>query len=437
MTPDPTTTVRSVDPRPFTSRFESIAWWCSWVVIVLLVGTVAAVGFLLSFETVSVTVEPMLGRRAWLVPLVVDAVILLFSFVDLMFIWGRVRARRTNPDARQIRPRWVPFVPRFFIGVTLALNVAGDAGDPIGWLAHGVGPIVYVVSVELLAVTVRNMASGGIPDKEDLDRIRLGRWLRDPLGTNRLRRDMVLNERTSLEEALAIDLLFKIRKRLHHASYGRWWNVRYWRLTRPERVDAAVEWELLKARKFTPEERARFLAGPVGAVRSAVPAPAGIGLTAGTPERRRRATRPESRPSEQPVRPAPSDGGAPERAARPAPADTAADRPKPGVVPDEVLRREFVQIAAELVRSGRKLDLVGYRTFRRVFLEREQKRAERAGEEACGCASTRAETVTAWLKSEAHHVVRALADGDDRPFRELFGVAPAEGSGDREPAMST
>lgn len=71
MAPDRTTTVRPAEARPVTNRLGSVAWlWMG-----LVVGTVLAVGFVLLFAVVSGTVEPVLGRLAWLMRLEFGVVI--------------------------------------------------------------------------------------------------------------------------------------------------------------------------------------------------------------------------------------------------------------------------------------------------------------------------------------------------------------------------
>jgi uncharacterized protein DUF2637 len=107
--------------------------------LVLLLGAIGAVN---SFEAVADAVRPSFGDLAWTVPLGVDVGIAVFTALDL------VLARLG------MRMRLLRLVPWLLVGVTVYLNVAGET-EPVGAVAHGVLPLLWVLAVDVAAHVAR------------------------------------------------------------------------------------------------------------------------------------------------------------------------------------------------------------------------------------------------------------------------------------------
>jgi hypothetical protein len=149
-----------------------------------------ALGALVSFSSVSAAMEPSFGPLAWTVPVGVDAGIAVFTAIDLiMGLWG-------------MRTRWLRLVPWSLTLATIYLNIAAEH-TVIGRVGHGVLPLLWVITVEVVAHILRHRT--GLTHAKDrvrrIDRVRLSRWLLDPWRTLRLWRRMRLWEITDLAEA--------------------------------------------------------------------------------------------------------------------------------------------------------------------------------------------------------------------------------------------
>jgi hypothetical protein len=218
------------------------------VVLVALLGLIGAVN---SFAAVAQAVEPSFGGLAWTVPVGIDVGIAVFTALDLLL----ARMGMRMPLLR--------LVPWCLVAVTVYLNVAGEH-DPVGAVAHGVLPLLWVIAVESgghVARTWAGLASPGGLRGRRLDRVRWSRWLLAPSSTLRLWRRMVLWETPSYPEALRRE-----RDRV---------------LARTELQDAwgAILWRWRAPRRARALYRLGELA-PAGALPSAGPAPE----SAATPE---------------------------------------------------------------------------------------------------------------------------------------------------------
>lgn len=180
-----TTSEATTTSQPATGDTDGAApeplgpgWLTVTVVIGVMAALIALAGMTLSFHAVSVRMTPSFGPRwAWLVPLVVDLTVLVFSGVDLVLN----RLGMSHPLAR-----WTVYGATFG---TVWLNYAAG-GDPTGRIAHVLMPAVWVMFVELMRHVVRRTAlrQGGALREP----IPAARWLLAPLPTFLLWRRMIL-----------------------------------------------------------------------------------------------------------------------------------------------------------------------------------------------------------------------------------------------------
>ncbi|WP_025273411.1 DUF2637 domain-containing protein [Haloglycomyces albus] len=157
------------------------------ILIGLLAGGLALGGFAASFQTVT---DSMAGsfEQPWLVPLVVDLGIIVFTLLDI------VLARR------DMRISWLRYIPWGLTAGTIWLNVAAG-GTTEEKVAHAALPAMWVVFSEVVAHVMRRQT------REDRDTtvepIPLMRWVCAPWATIKLWRSMKLWDirryRTALE----------------------------------------------------------------------------------------------------------------------------------------------------------------------------------------------------------------------------------------------
>ena len=162
------------------------------VCVVVLVALLGVIGAANSFAAVARAVEPSFGRLAWTVPVGIDVGIAAFTALDLLLARAGMRMRLLR------------LVPWALVAVTVYLNVASES-DPVGAVAHGVLPLLWVIAVEAgshAARTWAGLSAPGGPGSRRLDRVRWSRWLLAPTATLRLWRRMVLWETPSYPEAL-------------------------------------------------------------------------------------------------------------------------------------------------------------------------------------------------------------------------------------------
>ena len=162
------------------------------VCVVVLVALLGVIGAANSFAAVARAVEPSFGRLAWTVPVGIDVGIAAFTALDLLLARAGMRMRLLR------------LVPWALVAVTVYLNVASES-DPVGAVAHGVLPLLWVIAVEAGSHAARTSVGlsrpGGLRSRR-MDRVRWSRWLLAPTSTLRLWRRMVLWETPSYPEAL-------------------------------------------------------------------------------------------------------------------------------------------------------------------------------------------------------------------------------------------
>ena len=193
---------------------ESRPLGSGWLTVTVVIGIMAALialgGMVLSFRAVSAEMVPAFGSRwAWLVPIVVDLTVFVFSGVDLVL----ARLDMAHPMAR-----WTVYGATFG---TVWLNYSAG-GDAAGRTAHVLMPGIWVVFVELMRHVVRrqtSLATGTLREP-----IPAARWLLSPGPTFLLFRRMVLWRQHSYTAALAME-----RRRLEAVAIARQWHGRAWR----------------------------------------------------------------------------------------------------------------------------------------------------------------------------------------------------------------
>src|SRR4030081_856795 len=130
-----TLTPRPADPQPEPKTVEPLG--SGWVAVTVVIGVMAALialgGMVLSFRAVSAEMVPAFGARwAWLVPIVVDLTVFVFSGVDLVL----ARLDMGHPLAR-----WTVYGAT---GGTVWLNYSAG-GSAAGRGAHVLMPAIWVV----------------------------------------------------------------------------------------------------------------------------------------------------------------------------------------------------------------------------------------------------------------------------------------------------
>lgn len=164
-----------------------------WITVTVVIGVMAALialgGMVLSFRAVSVEMVPSFGSRwSWMVPIVVDLTVFVFSGVDLVL----ARMDMSHPLAR-----WTVYGAT---AGTVYLNYNAGGSLP-GRVAHVLMPSIWVVFIELMRHVVRrqtNLATGSRREP-----IPATRWMVSPWPTLKLWRRMVLWRINSYPRALA------------------------------------------------------------------------------------------------------------------------------------------------------------------------------------------------------------------------------------------
>lgn len=194
-------------------------WTTVTVVIGILAALIAVAGMTLSFHAVSVRMTPSFGPRwAWLVPLVVDLTVLVFSGVDL------VLTRRGIPH---------PLARLTVYGATFGtvwLNYAAG-GDLTGRVAHVLMPSVWVMFVELMRHVVRHEAN--LVGANLREPIPGARWFLAPWPTLKLWRRMILWRQHDYTAALARERVRLNRIAAMRDEHGRAWR---WRVSAATRL---------------------------------------------------------------------------------------------------------------------------------------------------------------------------------------------------------
>ncbi|HEU5426590.1 MAG TPA: DUF2637 domain-containing protein [Actinocrinis sp.] len=193
-----------------------------WLTVTVIIGVMAALialgGMVLSFRAVSTEMIPAFGARwAWLVPIVVDMTVFVFSGVDLVL----ARLDMSHPLAR-----WTVYGAT---GGTVWLNYS-VGGSVAGRVAHVLMPAIWVVFVELMRHVVRRQAN--LATGSHREPIPTARWLLSPWPTLKLWRRMVLWRVHSYPRALDQEKMRLGAVAAARETHGRLWRYRISPLTR-------------------------------------------------------------------------------------------------------------------------------------------------------------------------------------------------------------
>jgi hypothetical protein len=195
---------------------EGVATGC----VAALMAGLGVAGAVVSYATVVEVMRPSFGALAPLVPLGVDAGILAVTGMDLL------QARHHH------RSRWIRFVPWALVGLTSWLN-ASAATSTLSAVTHAALPGLWVLAVEGAGHSIRHYAGLAAPARENMDGIRLSRWLYAPIQTALLARRRSLWEITDYSEALQRDR----NRRLARCDLQERYGSLAWRWKRDARRD--------------------------------------------------------------------------------------------------------------------------------------------------------------------------------------------------------
>jgi hypothetical protein len=214
-------TVRALSPEPEAAgQVEPLG--PGWLTVAVIIGVMAALialgGMVLSFRAVSAEMVPAFGAQwAWLVPIVVDLTVFVFSGVDLVL----ARLDMSHPLAR-----WTVYGAT---GGTVWLNYSAG-GSAAGRVAHVLMPAIWVVFIELMRHVVRRQVN--LATASHREPIPAARWLLSPWPTLKLWRRMVLWRINSYPRALEQEKMRLGALAAARQMHGRFWRLRISPLTK-------------------------------------------------------------------------------------------------------------------------------------------------------------------------------------------------------------
>lgn len=174
----------------------------------LAVALIGAAAFALSFIGVNQAARPYFGAAAWVIPLLGDLAIGVFTAFSI----AAELAGFSSPTAR--------WSSRLLIGFTVFANVAHEPGI-YGRVLHAAPPLIWVLIVTTFEHLVRRLVGLNSPTR--IEGLRKSLWLLRPVGTWRLWRAMRIHQIGTYAAALDRDAARAAvvgRLRLHH---GRMW----------------------------------------------------------------------------------------------------------------------------------------------------------------------------------------------------------------------
>jgi DNA-binding CsgD family transcriptional regulator len=148
----------------------------------------------------------------WMLPIGIDLSILAFSLINLLLI------RADRPAA------WVKWVPRVGAAGTIYLNWQSAASLP-AQIGHAVLAGLWVVFSEIGAHLYASHI-GEAKGRVRMDRIRLSRWILQPVSTARIAHYMKSYEEPSYTEALRRDQEWRVYRAMLRQVYGRRWRFK-------------------------------------------------------------------------------------------------------------------------------------------------------------------------------------------------------------------
>lgn len=145
----------------------------------------------------------------WMLPIGIDLSVLAFSLINLLLI------RADRPAA------WVKWVPRVGAAGTIYLNWQSAASLP-AQIGHAVLAGLWVVFSEIGAHLYASHI-GEAKGRVRMDRIRLSRWILQPISTARIAHYMKSYEEPSYTEALRRDQEWRVYRAMLRQDHGILW----------------------------------------------------------------------------------------------------------------------------------------------------------------------------------------------------------------------
>jgi hypothetical protein len=152
------------------------------------------------------------GAEAWMLPIGIDLSILAFSLINLLLI------RADRPAA------WVKWIPRLGAAGTIYLNWESGPSLP-AQIGHAVLAGLWVVFSEIGA-HLYAAHIGEAKGRVRMDRIRVSRWLLQPISTMRIAHYMKSYEESSYTRALSRDQEWRVYRAMLRQDYGVCWRFK-------------------------------------------------------------------------------------------------------------------------------------------------------------------------------------------------------------------
>jgi Protein of unknown function (DUF2637) len=170
-----------------------------------LLGALGGIG---SFTTVRYLAVPWFGQSAWIVPVGVDAGILVLLAWDLLAEYLTL----SWPVLR-----WTAWA---FIAATTYLNIAAAHGNPTASIMHAAMPVLFVTVIEGIRHLIRQAT--GLASGTRMEHIPASRWLLAPRSTMMLARRMILWHVTSYRDGLRLEYQHLLAVSRLQQQHGRW-----------------------------------------------------------------------------------------------------------------------------------------------------------------------------------------------------------------------
>jgi len=172
------------------------------------VALIGAAAFALSFIGVYQAALPYFGSVAWVIPLLGDLAIGVFTAFSI----AAELAGLSSPTAR--------WSSRLLIGFTIYANVAHEPGI-YGRVLHTAPPVIWVLIVTTFEHLVRRMVGLNSPTR--IEGLRKSLWLLRPIGTARIWRRMRVEAVATYREALDQDAARAAIVGRFRVNHGRLW----------------------------------------------------------------------------------------------------------------------------------------------------------------------------------------------------------------------
>ncbi|MFD9686803.1 DUF2637 domain-containing protein [Kitasatospora sp. NPDC059088] len=180
-------------------------------IVVLGAAVISAIGFTGSYNAVrALAVDEGFGRFALVLPIGVDAGIVVLYALDLLLTWLRM------PSSLPRQTAW------FLTIATIVMNSASAWGRPLAMGMHAVVPVLFVIIVEVARHAVgrwANLTAG----KREMEGFDIRRWLLKPFGTFSDWRLKMIWGIYSAEEAIELAKWKRILRGQLKRKYGRRW----------------------------------------------------------------------------------------------------------------------------------------------------------------------------------------------------------------------